>query len=107
MSNVGACTDLLLTGMQLFLIEDGQPISTSVAYRGIIVLEEHIDQVRVLLTHWLCYDPLYEPCFSQPQHPNFLFFAFLSASGQLRCHMLIGLHAIQGQDFSMQAVYPW
>ena len=36
--------------MQLFLIEDGRPISTSVDYRGIIVLEEHIDQVPGLLT---------------------------------------------------------
>lgn len=36
--------------LQLFLIEDGQPISTNVDYRGIIVLEEHIDQVPWFLT---------------------------------------------------------
>lgn len=36
--------------MQLFLIEDGQPISTNVDYRGIIVLEEHIDQVLYFKT---------------------------------------------------------
>ncbi|KAL3138924.1 hypothetical protein ABBQ32_005741 [Trebouxia sp. C0010 RCD-2024] len=29
---------------ELFLIEDGQPIDTSMDYRGITVLEEHVDQ---------------------------------------------------------------
>lgn len=41
--------DSRLIVMQLFLIEDGQPINTNVDYRGIIVLEEHIDQVLALL----------------------------------------------------------
>lgn len=39
-------TDMVLPATQLFLIEDGQPISTNIDYRGIIVLEEHIDQVH-------------------------------------------------------------
>lgn len=39
----------MLTGMQLFLIEDGQPISTTMDYQGITVLEEHVDQVPVLV----------------------------------------------------------
>lgn len=45
---------LLLTGTQLFLIEDGQPIDTSMDYRGITVLEEHVDQVLVLVPIMPC-----------------------------------------------------
>lgn len=33
--------------MQLFLIENGQPINMNSDYRGIIVLEEHIDEVSL------------------------------------------------------------
>lgn len=45
-----ALSDIMSPAMQLFLIEDGQPISTNVDYRGIIVLEEHIDQVLYFKT---------------------------------------------------------
>ena len=38
-----------LLALQLFLIEDGQPINMNDDYRGIIVLEEHVDQVLSLL----------------------------------------------------------
>ena len=37
--------------VQLFLIEDGKPINTQEHYRGIIVLEEHIDQVCRSVKH--------------------------------------------------------
>ena len=33
--------------MQLFLIDNGQPINMNSDYRGIIVLEEHIDEVSL------------------------------------------------------------
>lgn len=37
---------MLLIPLQLYLIEDGKPINPQ-DYRGIIVLEEHIDQVSI------------------------------------------------------------
>lgn len=42
-------TAVLLPLLQLYLIEDGKPINPQ-DYKGIIVLEEHVDQVGICST---------------------------------------------------------
>jgi len=40
---------LVCCGLQMFLVEDGKPINMA-DYEGLIVLEEHIDQVHLLIS---------------------------------------------------------
>ena len=54
--------------MQLFLIDSGQPtINMNSDYRGIIVLEEHIDEVSLCPLPLLPVSPFISGCLKRPR----------------------------------------